>query len=69
MCGGPLQVDSVLEPAAEAKQRKRQASEAEIAVYMRDRAENVARVRDFVEQHNLRAVDPLGAALKEKKPK
>ena len=61
---GLLQIDSVLEPAAEAKQRKRQASEAEIAVYMRDRAENVARVRDFVEQHNLRAVDPLGAARK-----
>jgi hypothetical protein len=51
----------VLEPAAEAKQRKRQATEAEIAAYMRDRTENVARVRAFVEQHNLRAADPLGA--------
>lgn len=57
-----LQIDSVLEPAADAKQRKRQATEAEMAAYMRDRAEIVARVRDFVEQHNLRAVDPLGAA-------
>ena len=55
------QIDSVLEPAAEAKQRKRQATEAEIAAYMRDRTENVARVRAFVEQHNLRAADPLGA--------
>ena len=55
------QIDSVLEPAAEAKQRKRQATDAELAAYMRDRTENVARVRDIVEQHNLREMDPLGA--------
>ena len=55
------QIESVLEPPAEAKQRKRQATEAEIAGYMRDRAENAARMREYVEQHNLRNVDPLGA--------
>ena len=56
-----VQVETILEPPAEAKQRKRQACEAEIAGYMRDRADNVARMRDYVEQHNLRNVDPLGA--------
>ena len=56
-----MQVETILEPPAEAKQRKRQACEAEIAGYMRDRADNVARMRDYVEQHNLRNVDPLGA--------
>ncbi|KAK9837323.1 hypothetical protein WJX81_006202 [Elliptochloris bilobata] len=60
---GTGEVESVLEPAAEAKQRKRQATEAEIAAYMSDRAENVARVRDYVEQHGLRNVDPLGGGV------
>ena len=56
-----MQVETILESPAEAKQRKRQACEAEIAGYMRDRADNVARMRNYVEQHNLRNVDPLGA--------
>ena len=54
----------MLEPPAEAKQRKREASEAEIATYMRDRAENAVRMREYVEQHNLRNVDPLGASFR-----